>query len=143
MNMRFVKFALLSLILCKLALAEEQVVVIANPQAPVEKVSSDQVTQIFLRQVQTWPDGKAVYPVDIKEGSALRNEFYSKVTGRSPNQLRAYWARQAFTGMALPPKQVSSSDEAGKAVRSTPGAIGYVGKKEAEAPVKVVLDPSK
>lgn len=141
--MRFAKFAFVALVLAKSALADEQVVVIANSEAPVEKVSPDQVTQIFLRQVQTWPDGKAVYPVDIKEGSPLRSEFYSKITGRSPSQLRAYWARQAFTGMGVPPKQVASAGEANKTVRSTPGAIGYVGKKEADGPVKVVLDPSR
>jgi ABC-type phosphate transport system substrate-binding protein len=109
----------------------------------VERIDSDQATQIFLKQVQTWPDGKSIYPVDIKEGSPLRAEFYSKVTGRSPGQLRAYWARQAFTGMGLPPKQVATAEDVNRLVEKTPGAIGYVSRKEADGQVRIVLDPGK
>jgi len=73
------------------AQAQTQVVVIANRQASVDKVDADQATQIFLKQVQTWPDGKTIQPIDIQEGSPLRAEFYSKITGRSLGQLRSYW----------------------------------------------------
>lgn len=120
-----------------------QVVVIANRDAPVDKVAAEEVSQIFLRQTQTWSNGTAIQPIDIKEGSPLRTEFYAKITGRSAGQLRAYWARQAFTGMGLPPKQLASAEDVLKLVQSTPGAIGYVSKKEADAQVKTVLDPSK
>ena len=123
--------------------AQEQVVVIANRHTAVDKVEPDQATQIFLKQIQTWPDGKAITPIDIKEGSPLRAEFYSKITGRSTGQLRAYWARQAFTGMGFPPKQVASSEEVAKFVQNTPGAVGYVSKQQADAQVKVLLDSAK
>lgn len=126
-----------------LAIADEQVAVITNRDVPVETLDNNQVTQIFLRQVQSWPDGKTIQPIDIKEGSALRTEFYSKVTGRSPGQLRAYWARQAFTGMGVPPRQAATEEEAERLVQTTPGAIGYVGKKEADESVKIVLEPDK
>lgn len=123
--------------------AQDQVVVITNRLTAVDKVEPDQVTQIFLKQIQTWPDGKTIVPVDIKEGSPLRAEFYSKITGRSTGQLRAYWARQAFTGMGFPPKQVASSEDVAKYVQNTPGAVGYVSKQQADAQVKVLLDSSK
>lgn len=125
------------------AYAQAQVVVIANRQAPVDKVDADQATQIFLKQVQTWPDGKTIQPIDIQEGAPLRAEFYSKITGRSLGQLRSYWARQAFTGMGFPPKQVATAEDVTKLVQNTPGAVGYVSKKDADAQVKVLLDPSK
>lgn len=125
------------------ASAEDQIVVIANRSTPVDKVEPDQATQIFLKQVQTWPDGKTIVPVDIKEGSPLRAEFYSKITGRSTGQLRAYWARQAFTGMGFPPKQVPSPEEVVKYVQNTPGAVGYVSKPQVEPQVKVLLDSGK
>lgn len=123
------------------AWAAEDVVVIAHRSAPVDKLSADQTTQIFMKQVQNWPDGQAIHPIDLKEGSPQRAEFYAKVTGRSPGQLRAYWARQTFTGMGFPPKQASSTDEAVKLVQSTPGAVGYVNRKQVDTSVKVVLDP--
>jgi ABC-type phosphate transport system substrate-binding protein len=124
--------------------AEEPVVVIANRDAAVDKISPERATQIFLKQVQSWPDGRAIQPIDLKEGSPLRAEFYAKVTGRSPGQLRAYWARQSFTGMGLPPKQVASAEDVSRLVQSTPGAIGYVGRKQAAGTaVRVVLDPAE
>jgi ABC-type phosphate transport system substrate-binding protein len=122
------------------AQAEEDVVVIANKSAPVEKIDAQQVTQIFLKQIQTWPDGKPISPVDLKEGAPLRAEFYSKITGRSAGQLRAYWARQEFTGMGFPPKQVASAADVTKFVQSTPSAVGYVSRKAADSSVKILLD---
>lgn len=124
------------------ALAQNAVVIIANRAVPVEKLDPNQATQIFLKQMQTWPDGKPIQPIDIKEGSPLRMEFYTKVTGRSAGQLRAYWARQAFTGMGFPPREVATAADVNKVVQATPGAVGYIDKKNAESGVKVVLDPS-
>lgn len=125
------------------ATAQDQVVIITNRHTTVDKVEPDQATQIFLKQIQTWPDGKAITPIDLKEGSPLRAEFYSKITGRSTGQLRAYWARQAFTGMGFPPKQMASSEDVAKYVQNTPGAVGYVSKQQADAQVKVLLESGK
>lgn len=143
--MKFSYFVLLgfAVTLIGSAHAQSQVVVIANRDAPVEKVEPGQATQIFLKQVQTWPNGVTIQPIDLKEGSPLRAEFYSKITGRSVGQLRAYWARQAFTGMGFPPKQMASSEDVTKLVQSTPGAIGYVSRQQAGGLVKILLDSGK
>ncbi|MCA3227390.1 MAG: phosphate ABC transporter substrate-binding protein [Burkholderiales bacterium] len=122
------------------AFAQSSLVVVVNRSVPVERLDSSQATQIFLRQVTTWPDGSRVQPVDLAEGSPLRTEFYSRVTGRSPGQLRAYWARLAFTGMGLPPREVATVEEVRRFVRSTPGAIGYVDRRENDPELKVVLE---
>lgn len=141
--MKMLYVAVLGLFLANASFADESLVVITRRDTAVKTISADQATQIFLKHVQTWPDGKAIYPVDIAEGSPLRTEFYSKVTGRSPAQLRAYWARQAFTGMGFPPRQVATAEEASKIVHNTSGAIGYVGRNESDGTVKIVLDPGK
>ncbi|WP_179404293.1 substrate-binding domain-containing protein [Burkholderia guangdongensis] len=141
--MKSLYFALLGCFLAHTALAEEPFVVIANRDTPVNRISSDEATQIFLKHVQSWPDGKAIDPIDIEEGSPLRTEFYSKITGRSPAQLRAYWARQAFTGMGFPPRQVATAEEVSKIVQNTSGAIGYVGRNDRDGTAKIVLDPGK
>lgn len=140
--MRNAMFLLMNCLLAGAVHAQGSVVVVVNRDTPVDKLSADQTTQLFLKQVQTWPDGKPVQPIDIREGAPLRAEFYSKVTGRSPGQLRAYWARQSFTGMGFPPKQVESAEDVSKLVQATPGAIGYVGKKQVPPTLKVVLDPA-
>jgi ABC-type phosphate transport system substrate-binding protein len=135
--------ALLGTSLAGGAHAQSALVVIAHKAVPVERVDAGQVTQIFLRQIATWPDGSRIQPLDLAESSPLRAEFYSRITGRSPGQLRAYWARQAFTGMGLPPREVATPEEVSRLVQSTPGAIGYVERRNADAGVKIVLDPDR
>ncbi len=134
---------LLTVLLCGplAAWAQEQVVVVTRRDAPVEKIDAGQATQIFLKQIERWPDGTAIQPIDIKEGSPLREEFYRKVAGRSLGQVRAYWARQAFTGMGSPPRQAASAEEAARLTQSSRSAIGYVGRAQAEEALKIVLSP--
>lgn len=123
--------------------AQNTPVVIANKSVSVDRIDAGQATQIFLKQIQTWPDGGRIEPVDLKEGSPLRIEFYSKVTGRSPAQLRAYWARQSFTGMGFPPREAATSEDVSRLVQATPGGVGYVDRKNADGGIKVLLDPDK
>ena len=125
------------------AFADESIVVIANRNAPSEKINTDQAAQYFLKKQQVWPNGVQIQPVDMKEGSTLRDRFYTKVTGRGPAQMRSYWARQAFTGMSLPPKELSTEEAVLKFVATTPGAIGYVSRKNSEGDVNVILDPDR
>ena len=138
--MKFSYLVMLGAVFVTSVQAQGQVVVIANRQAPVDKIEPEQASQIFLKQIQTWPNGKSIEPIDIKEGSPLRAEFYSKITGRSLGQLRSYWARQAFTGMGFPPKQAATSEDVTKLVQLTPGAVGYVSKQQADGSVKILLD---
>lgn len=114
-------------------------VVIAHKDVTLDKLSPERATQIFLRQLPSWPDGQPIQPIDQREGSGLRRVFYEQVSGRSPGQLRAYWARQSFTGMGLPPRQADSDEEVLRLVQSTPGAIGYVARRPVGAKVKVLL----
>lgn len=122
------------------AVAEGSVVVIAHWKVPVEKIDASQATQYFLKQDTRWPDGTQVQPIDLREDSALRRDFYLKVTGRSGGQLRAYWARQAFTGMGFPPKELATPEDVRRFIEATPGAIGYVDAKTAEGTVKILLE---
>ena len=79
----------------------------------------------------------------MKEGSPLRTEFYAKVTGRTPGQLRAYWARQAFTGMGFPPREVATAADVAQAVRAQPGGIGYIDRKDVDDSTKILLDTAR
>lgn len=119
--------------------ADSGVYVVAHRDVALERISAERLTQIFLRQQQFWPDGQAIQPIDLREGLALRGSFYTQVTGRSLGQLRAYWARQSFTGQGLPPRQAESEDELIRWVQATPGAIGYVSRRPTLAGLKVLL----
>ena len=138
----FRRLALTGLLLSA-AMAQPVPVVIANKSVSIEHIDAGQATQIFLRQLQKWPDGVPIEPVDIKEGSPLRAEFYARVTGRTPGQLRAYWARQAFTGTGFPPREVATAEDVARAVRAQPGGIGYIDRKDVDDSTKVLLDTAR
>lgn len=117
--------------------AQAQVVVIAGKS--VGDMSKDQVSDIFLGKSTTIPGGGTAVPVDQPESSPLRDEFYSKVTGKSASQAKSLWSKLAFTGKGTPPKEMGSSAEVKKTVAGTPGAIGYIEKAAVDDSVKVVL----
>ncbi len=122
--------------------AATELIVIAHKDVALDKISPERMTQIYLRQQQNWPDGQAIQPIDLREGNSLRRAFYDQVIGRSPGQLRAFWARQSFTGMGLPPRQVDNDEEVTRLVLNTPGAIGYVSRRPTQAGLKVLLNAS-
>lgn len=122
-----------------IVLAEESVAVIANPQVTVETLDSGTVTQFFLKIIKTWPNGDTVEAIALDEDSPVHTTFCNKILRRSPAQLRAYWARQMFTGRGFPPKEVKTVAEANTLVEQTQGAISYVGKGDVNGQVKIVF----
>ncbi len=120
-----------------MAAAHAQVVVVAGKG--VGDMTKDQVSDIFLGKMTSMPGGGTAIPLDHAESSPLREEFYSKVTGKSAAQARSLWSKLAFTGKGTPPKEVGSSADVKKTVAGTPGAIGYIEKTAVDDSVKVVL----
>ncbi len=120
-------------------LAQAQVVVIVNPKNGSAALTADQVANIYLGKSNALPGGGTAAPVDLSEGSATRDAFYSKVTGRQAAQVKAAWSRLVFSGKGTPPKELASAAEVKKFVAGNPDAIGYIEKSAVDASVKVVL----
>lgn len=119
--------------------ASAQVAVIVNPKSAIASMSSEQVSSIFLGKSNTLPSGAAAAPVDLPEGSAVHEQFYSKASGKTSAQVKATWARLTFSGKATPPKELGSSADVKKFVASNPDAIGYIEKSAVDGSVKAVL----
>jgi ABC-type phosphate transport system substrate-binding protein len=119
--------------------AAAELVVVVNPKNPVSKLSAEQVANIYLGRVGSFPGGAAATPLDMAEGSALRDEFYQKVTDKNPGQVKTYWSRQMFSGKGSSPRELASAVEVRRAVASDPGAIGYVDRASVDGSVKEVL----
>jgi ABC-type phosphate transport system substrate-binding protein len=119
--------------------ARAEFVVIVNPKNPAASMSAEQVSQVFLGRSTSFPGGGSAVPVDQKEGAALRDEFYTKVADKNPGQVKAFWAKQMFSGKGQPPKELASSAEVKKAVAADPNAIGYIEKGALDGTVKSVL----
>lgn len=120
-------------------LAQAQVAVIVNPKNPAAEMTADQVSSIFLGKSNTLPSGATAAPTDLPDGSAVRDKFYSTVTGKQASQVKAAWSRLVFSGKATPPKEMGSAADVKKFVASNPDAIGYIEKSAVDGSVKVVL----
>ena len=120
--------------------ATAEVVLIVSAKSPVGALRPEQVSDIFLGKVSTFParGGEAV-PLDQQEDSAIREEFYSKLTGKSLSLLKAYWSKLIFAGKGQPPREVPSGDVVKKLVADNPKYIGYIDSHAVDDSVKAVL----
>lgn len=117
------------------------VVVVVSVKSPTASLTSSQVAHIFLGKSAMFPNGTSAMPLDLPEGVAIRNEFYGKVTGKSPAQLNAYWSKVIFAGDGQPPKTVANSEMVKKALFSDPRCIGYLERNALDERVKIIFTP--
>lgn len=123
--------------LCTNAAAE--VVVVVSAKSPVASMTKEQVAAIFTGKVGSFPGGSAAAPVDLPEGNPAREEFYSKVVGKSGAEMKSYWAKLSFTGKGTPPKEIGGSAELKKQVAADPSMVAYIDKAAVDAGVKVLF----
>lgn len=136
----FNRLAVAGAMILAVAVARADMVVVVSASSAVKQLTKDQVSGIFLGEATDFPGGGKAEPVDQDSGAA-RDEFYTKVTGRSAAQIKAYWAKQSFSGKGTPPKSVSGDDEMKKAIAANPNAIGYLEKSRVDASVRTVFAP--
>lgn len=122
--------------------AMADVVAVVSVKSPITALSKSQVTDLFLGKVNRYPDGTQAEPVDQAEGRTARDEFYSKATGKSAAQLKAYWSKIIFTGRGQPPPTVANDIEMKKRISEHPQAIGYIDRSLVDSSVRVVCDVS-
>ncbi len=118
--------------------AEDSMVVVVNVKNPVTKMSSDEVSQLFMGQSEFFPGGSPATAIDLTESSPQRTEFDAKVLGKTPTQLHAYWSKMVFTGKGKPLKEMASSKEVKDFLAKNPNAIGYIEKSAVDSSVKIV-----
>jgi len=131
---------LIALLLCLASGASAaDVVAVVSAKSPISALSKPQVADLFLGKGSRFPNGLAAVPIDQIEGSAARNEFYEKVAGKSPAQVKALWSKIIFTGRGQPPPTVSDSVEVKKIISANPAAIGYIDRDQVDATVRVLF----
>ena len=124
------RLALALLLLAGVAMANDikssEVVVVVAARSPLESLSQAALTDVFLGRTSRFPDGRPAVPVDLREGSAARAEFYETYLGRSVAQIKAHWSKIVFTGRGSPPREVADGLEMRRLVAQDPRAIGYL-----------------
>ncbi len=137
----FNRMVLVAAMMLAVVSVRAEVVVVVSAKSTVSQLDKDQVADIFLGNAASLPGGGKAEPIDQAAGAAVREEFYTKVTGRNAAQIKAHWAKQSFSGKGAPPKSAASDDELKKLLAANPNAIGYLEKSKVDASVKTVLAP--
>ena len=132
------KLLLVALCGCIGAVARADVVAVVGAHSPIGALSQAEIADVFLGRLKKLPNGMLAVPLDQAEGSPIRDEFYERMVGKSPAQLKAFWSKLIFTGRGRPPKALADHTEVLQAVRANPAAIGYVDRRYADATVRIL-----
>lgn len=116
-----------------------ELVVIVSARSPLTALQPQQVAAIFLAEAAQHPDRPCPVAVDQKLGSAVRDEFYSKVAARTPEQMKAHWTKMMFTGRGQPPREAAGNAAVRRMVAADPALIGYIDRAALNASVRTVL----
>ena len=101
--------------------------VVVNAENPVGVMSATELSQLFLRKQQAWKhNGRQILPVELNEGSAVRDAFVHEIHNKDESALKSYWRQMIFSGKAVPPPTEQSDAAVLDYVRRYPNAIGYV-----------------
>lgn len=135
--MHFVSKLLILLITLISASALSETVVVTSNDSPIGNLTQKEVREIFLGKRSHYDDIR-IRPVDNQYDKSIRNKFYQDTIGKTPTQMRAYWAIQVFSGKGKQPVKVSSFKELVNWLSENPGGIGYCDSKEVTNKLKVV-----
>lgn len=119
--------------------AFSQVALVVGAKSPAAALSAEAAASLYLGKSDQLPGVGVALLLDQTDGSAVRDAFYSKVSGKSAAQVKAAWSRLVFSGKATPPKEVANSAEVKKLVTTNANAMGYIEKSAVDSTVKVLL----
>ncbi|WP_415923028.1 hypothetical protein [Steroidobacter sp.] len=104
--------------------------VIVSPALASMRLDRSLLRAVFTMRVREWPDGSPIRVFVLPDDDPLSDRFYRERLGMYSYVLRRAWDRMVFTGTGFAPTVVRSEQEMIERVRATPGAIGYVRKRE-------------
>ena len=115
------------------------IAVVVNHGNPINILTAEEVKEIFLKKVTTFPDGGPATPVYQDEDAEIYHVFAEKVLEKDITHLKSYWSGQIFSGKNTLP-EVAKGDAAVKhTVSGVPEAIGYIDSRHVDKSVKVVF----
>lgn len=129
-----------ALLFCLTAPVRAELVVVAHPKSGIERLTHDEVVNIYLGRYRRFASGLAAEPIDLAGDAESRVQFYRKLVGKSLPEINAYWARLVFSGKTQPPRSVGQAEEAMQLVALRPGTLAYVERAKVDKRVVVVYE---
>jgi len=105
----------------------QDVLVVANKGVQISEISDAELRAIFMGTRTRFADGSHAVPVTLK-GGPVHEVFLKNHVGESPEEFRAQWRKEIFTGQGAMPKAFDSESALIEYVAATPGAVGYVSR---------------
>jgi len=112
--------------------------VVVHPSNNLSSVGRAELSRIFLKKTVAWPNGTAIFPVDLDRTSPTRSAFSKAVHQKDTDAVAAYWQVAVLSGRDVPPPTRHSDSEVLDFVRANPGAVGYVSANASPSGVKVL-----
>lgn len=135
---QFIRWFLLAALIFRPGMVCADLVVIVNAGRDVERVSKEEVINIFMGRYRKLADGNAALPLEVKGDAPERRHFYAALLDKSLAEVNAYWARLVFSGRTSPPVAVASAGEVLEGVARDPVMIGYLDRSLLDSRVKVI-----
>lgn len=105
---------------------EKGIVIVANPSVLVSEISRGDIRRIYFGKMKKWPNGMRIKAAQIKNG-VLPEIFSSELMRKRLKKYKLYWKRVIAAGTGIPPRSFGSQEEMLEYIKSTEGAIGYIG----------------
>ncbi|NKE72182.1 hypothetical protein [Candidatus Manganitrophus noduliformans] len=109
--------------------------IVVNPSNGISSLTKEQISDLFLKKVTQWENGRKALPVDQVTASTIREKFSKEIHEKSVTAINSYWRQKIFSGRDVPPPEKSSDADVLAYVAENADAVGYV---SANAPVDKV-----
>ena len=105
-----------------LALAEENLVVVANTGGQELTLTREQVRNLFMGASL----GYDFRPLALPPRNRTRSLFNTQVIGLTEARIQSYWSQMKFTGRMNPPREFNNKDELLSFIESHEGTVTYL-----------------
>ncbi len=130
----------ITLALVPVASPRADLVVVANARSGIEKLTRNDVVNIFLGRFRQLPTGDTARPADQPDDAPEKARFYRLLVNKELTDINAYWTRLVFSGKTTPPYQAKTRDDLAAWLNRYPGAIAYMERSQVGSGTHVVLE---
>ena len=121
-------------------LAHAELVVVAGPKSGIERLSRQDLVNVYMGRLRTLQAGSPAVAFDLAADSPERADFYRLLVNKENADIKAYWSRLIFSGGARPPQTVSDAETLIRLLNQTPGAVGYLDRKQVDQRLRIVYE---
>jgi ABC-type phosphate transport system substrate-binding protein len=121
----------------RVSFADEALAIIVGRSSALQNISLETLKRVYLRKNLIDGNGIRWIPLNYPPSHELRQAFSLELFKELPEDQENYWNTQYFNGIS-PPEVLASEEAVLRFVVITPGAIGYVRKRNVDERVKIL-----